>query len=179
MLRHMTEHLRQVLWNQFGASIEMFKSTIELWPDQHWNLESKAYYLSYHTFLFLDYYLTIPPTEYSAPLPFTMSPWDKIPAFAVDDLLPERLYTKNELIEHLQICQEKCHHVIFNLTEEMLKRVWIDQPDDIAGGVTLKYSVLEILLYNLKHVQHHVGQLNLMLRQETGHAADWVANAPK
>jgi len=37
--------------------------------------------------------------------------------------------------------------------------------------------VLEILLYNLKHVQHHAGQLNLLLRQETGEAANWVADA--
>jgi len=43
--------------------------------------------------------------------------------------------------------------------------------------VTLEYSVLEILLYNLKHVQHHAGQLNLLLRQETGEAANWVADA--
>jgi uncharacterized damage-inducible protein DinB len=56
-----------------------------------------------------------------------------------------------------------------------MQRVWIDRQDDIAGSSTLNYSVLEILLYNLKHVQHHVGQLNLLLREETGQAADWVS----
>jgi len=68
----------------------------------------------------------------------------------------------------------KCKQVIFNLTEETMRRSWIDKPDDIASSSTLQYSVLEILLYNLKHVQHHVGQLNLLLREETGQAADWV-----
>ena len=58
-----------------------------------------------------------------------------------------------------------------------MQRLWIDQPDDIAGSSTLNYSVLEILLYNLKHVQHHTGQLNLLLREETGQAAGWVSSA--
>jgi hypothetical protein len=173
----MIEHLRKVLWNQFGASIDMFANLIAMWPDSYWNLTNKVYYLSYHTFLFLDYYLTIPPTNYTAPLPFTMISPAKVPPYAIDDLLPTRLYTQKELIDGLQICRQKCKQVIFSLTEESMHRLWIDQPDDIAGGSTLKYSVLEILLYNLKHVQHHVGQLNLLLREETGQAADWVSGA--
>jgi hypothetical protein len=171
----MIEHLRKVLWNQFGASIDMFANIIALWPEQYWNLTNKVYYLSYHTFLFLDYYLTIPPTNYTAPLPFTMIPSDKVPPYAVDDLLPVRLYTQTELLESLKTCRQKCRHVIFGLTGEDMQRVWIDRQDDIAGSSTLNYSVLEILLYNLKHVQHHVGQLNLLLREETGQAADWVS----
>ena len=172
----MIEHLRKILWNQFGASIDMLKNIIALWPDQHWNLTNKVYYLSFHTFLFLDYYLTIPPTNYAAPLPFTMISPDKVPYYAVDDLLPGRLYSQNELLNGLQTCRQKCKQVIFGLTEESVHRLWIDQPDDIAGSPTLQYSVLEILLYNLKHVQHHVGQLNLLLREETGHAADWISS---
>jgi hypothetical protein len=173
----MIEHLRKVLWNQFGASIDMLRNIIALWPDQYWILESKVYCLSYHTFLFLDYYLTIPPTNFTAPLPFTMITPDKIAGYAIDDLLPGRLYTKNELLDCLQSCRQKCKSVIFSLTEKTLEQRWIDRPDDIVGSSTLKYSVFEILLYNLKHVQHHVGQLNLLLRQETGKAAGWVANA--
>ena len=172
----MIEHLQKVLWNQFGASIDMFKNIIALWPDQYWNMTNRIYYLSYHTFLFLDYYLTIPPTNYSAPLPFTMVPPEKIPPYAVDDLMPSKLYTRKEMVDGLQSCRQKCKQVIFSLTEENVQRPWIDQPDDIAGSVTLKYSVLEILLYNLKHLQHHAGQLNLLLREETGQAADWVAD---
>jgi uncharacterized damage-inducible protein DinB len=38
-------------------------------------------------------------------------------------------------------------------------------------------SVAELLLYNLRHVQHHAAQLNLMLRQTTGAAPRWVARA--
>ena len=39
----------------------------------------------------------------------------------------------------------------------------------------MNYPVLEILLYNMRHVQHHAAQLNLLLRQELDDAPDWVS----
>ncbi|BFP42551.1 hypothetical protein FGF1_33960 [Flavobacteriaceae bacterium GF1] len=37
------------------------------------------------------------------------------------------------------------------------------------------YPVLEILLYNMRHVQHHAAQLNLLLRQEINDSPKWVS----
>lgn len=39
----------------------------------------------------------------------------------------------------------------------------------------MDFSVAELLLYNLRHVQHGAAQLNLILRQETDSAPRWVA----
>ena len=33
----------------------------------------------------------------------------------------------------------------------------------------------ELLLYNMRHVQHHAAQLNMRLRQETNSAPRWVS----
>ena len=33
----------------------------------------------------------------------------------------------------------------------------------------------ELLLYNMRHVQHHAAQLNMRLRQATDSAPDWVS----
>src|SRR6266550_3531979 len=33
----------------------------------------------------------------------------------------------------------------------------------------------ELLLYNMRHVQHHAAQLNMRLRQETDSAPKWVS----
>jgi uncharacterized damage-inducible protein DinB len=41
------------------------------------------------------------------------------------------------------------------------------------------YSVLEILLYNMRHVQHHVAQLNLLLRQGTADVPNWVSRTKR
>lgn len=39
-------------------------------------------------------------------------------------------------------------------------------------------TVWESLLYNMRHVQHHAAQLNLLLRQATNDAPRWVASTP-
>ena len=35
-------------------------------------------------------------------------------------------------------------------------------------------SVVEAVICNLRHVQHHAAQLNLILRQEVGYGTEWV-----
>jgi len=37
------------------------------------------------------------------------------------------------------------------------------------------YSMFEMLLYNMRHVQPHSAQLNKLLRQKTNNAPAWVA----
>ncbi len=41
------------------------------------------------------------------------------------------------------------------------------------------YSLLEILLYNMRHIQHHSAQFNLILRQTIDNAPNWVGQAKK
>jgi uncharacterized damage-inducible protein DinB len=43
-----------------------------------------------------------------------------------------------------------------------------------CGFEWLDLSVAETLLYNMRHVQHHAGQLNLILRQKIDSAPRWV-----
>jgi uncharacterized damage-inducible protein DinB len=46
-----------------------------------------------------------------------------------------------------------------------------------CGFEWLEMSFGELLLYNLRHVQHHAAQLNLILRQVTDSAPRWVARS--
>ena len=58
---------------------------------------------------------------------------------------------------------------IETLTESDLER-----PSGFEWLARREMSVAESVLYNLRHVQHHAAQLNLVLRQEAGFGADWV-----
>jgi len=81
-------------------------------------------------------------------------------------LLPERVYTKNELQTYLEHGREKCRATISGMTEEKAHRR--------CGFDWLDISVAEVLLYNMRHVQHHAGQLHLILRQKIDSAPRWV-----
>ena len=167
----MINTLKEGLWKQFGASIDMLKNAVTLWPEEDWKSGKKFFYNVYHCLVFLDYYLTIPPDNFSSPLPFTLTEPDKAPAEAIDDVIPDRIYGKKELLDYLQASREKCYTLIAGLTEEKTAERWIEESGD------MNYPVLEILLYNMRHVQHHAAQLNLLLRQEINKAPRWVARA--
>ncbi len=168
----MLNTLKDNLWTQFGASIDMLENAISLWPEEYWETDKKFFYNAYHVLIFLDYYLTIPwRQDYSSPLPFTITEKADRPDEAIDDVLPDRIYSKTQLLDYLQAIRKRCHLLIANLTEEKLKERWVEEDGD------MDYSVLEILLYNMRHVQHHAAQLNMLLRQKIDQAPGWVARA--
>ncbi len=169
--------LKESLWKQFGAGIDMLRNAILLWPEEYWYTDKRFFYIAYHSLISLDYCLTIPPTNYSSPLPFKITDPAELPEEAVDDIIPERIYSKEELLGYLQASRLKCRELIDGLTEEKIKQRWIEEPDELSAYVTLQFSTLEILLYNLRHVQHHSAQLNMMLRNKLNAAPDWVSEA--
>ena len=163
--------IKDSLWKQFGASIDMLHNAIDRWPEHLWNTNRRPLYLGYHTIVFLDYYLTIPPKGFSPALPYTTNDnWKEIDG-AVDDMIPTENYTKKELLQYLRACRDKCHSLITSLDEQKINERWIDE----SGRKN--YSVLEILLYNMRHVQHHAAQLNMLLRKEINDAPKWVGRA--
>lgn len=155
----------------------MLRNAILLWPEEYWYTDKRFFYIAYHSLISLDYCLTIPPTNYSSPLPFKITDPAELPEEAVDDIIPERIYSKEELLGYLQASRLKCRELIDGLTEEKIKQRWIEEPDELSAYVTLQFSTLEILLYNLRHVQHHSAQLNMMLRNKLNAAPDWVSEA--
>jgi hypothetical protein len=161
----MDNSVNNSLWCQFGASIDMLENAILLCPQEQWNTGTQFWYKAYHCLFFLDYYLTMEPKTFSPPAPFTFSEFR--------DAMPEREYAKEELLSYLQYNRVKCHSLISGLTEEKLQERWIN----VSGS--MNYSVLEILLYNMRHVQHHAAQLNLLLRQSINDAPDWVFRGSK
>ena len=169
----MINALKENLWKQFGASIDMLKNAITLCPEEYWDANKKLFYITYHCLIFLDYYLTIPPKNFSSPLPFPLAEPGDLKGDAVDDIIPNRIYGKQELLSYLQSSRDKCRTLIAGLTEEKLNERFIEGP---AAGA-MDYPVLEILFYNMRHVQHHAAQLNLLLRQTINNAPGWVAQA--
>lgn len=159
----MIETIKQSLWRQLGASIDMLKDSILLCPDDEWDTERKIWYQAFHTLFFADYYLSQEPKTFTPPAPFTESEFE--------DSMPERTYSKTELINYLSTCRQKAKNLIDNLTEQSVEARWIN-----ASG-SMNYSIHEILIYNIRHIQHHVAQINLHLRQTNNDATEWVFRA--
>lgn len=157
---------KTILWQQFGASIDMLENALVACPDELWGDRSQRpefWYIVYHTLFYLDLYLSGSLEGFVPPLPYTLDELD--PA----GLMPERVYPKEELRGYLAHSRNKCRAVIEALTVEKAQKPCVFPWNEM--------SFAELLLDNMRHVQHHAAQLNLILRQKIDAAPRWVAKA--
>jgi len=154
---------KEIVWQQFGASIDMLENALVACPEDLWGDRSRRpeyWYSVYHVLFWLDFYLSDSFAAFAPPAPFNLDELD--PA----GLLPERVYTQAELHHYLEHGRKKCRATIAALTDEKAR--------ERRKFGSVDGTVAELLLYNLRHVQHHTAQLNLLLRQTTDDAPGWV-----
>jgi hypothetical protein len=152
--------IKDAIWSQFGASLDMLENAINMCPEEHWDTKSAFWYVAYHCTFWTDYYLTTEPSKFEPPKPFTFSEFDPT------GKKPDRTYSKIEVLNYLAHCRQKAQLLIKNLTTDRLNERWINDYKN--------YSLLEILLYNMRHIQHHAAQLNMTLRQTINNSPGWV-----
>jgi uncharacterized damage-inducible protein DinB len=153
-----------ILGRQLGAAADMLENAITACPDELWDDGSGPYAfwcVAFHALFWLDLYLGGSVEGYAPPAPFALDELD--PAGRV----AERPYTRGELRDYLGHCRRHLADVIGSLTADAAARRCRFRWGEV--------SYAELLLYNLRHVQHHVGQLNRTIREATGRAPRWVA----
>ena len=154
-----------VLLGQFDAAIETLRAGIEATPEAVWHApcgRGELWLTAFHAIYFLDLYLSESLAAHEPPAPFTNSERE-------EDALPPRVYTREELLGYLDFARAKCRARCAELTPQDLER-----PSGFEWLARRGLSVAETMLYNLRHVQHHAAQINLVLRQREGFGAAWV-----
>ena len=178
--------LKTALWQQFGAAIDMLENALvacpsTLWKEHLWHERpdrplpawfpqefAQFWHVAYHTLFWLDLYLSgSREEEFTPPAPFIWTEGD--PAVS-----PEQPYTKEELHAYLVATRQKCHATLVALTDERAHQI-VEYPWTEEKSV----SFLELLMYNMRHVQEHAAQLSLFLGQQgvPDEALDSVARA--
>ena len=162
------------LWSQFGAAIDMFGNALrdcpdDLWIAHMWNDPSMQpefsdlWYVAYHTLFWLDLYLSGSVEGFAPPAPYNLDELDP------RGLLPDRMYTRDELLTYIEHCRNKCRETIEQLTDERAHQVckfpWA------KDGI----SFAELLVDKMRHVQEHGAQLNMFIGQQAGISTGWVA----
>ena len=165
-----------MLWRQFGASIDMLSECLrdcadDLWEKSLWDDHpdqwvasgfSSFWYLSYHTLFWLDLYLTGAEEGFTPPAPFDLV------EMKAGESLP-RIYTREELLGYLETCRRKCQETINTMSNEQARRLC-----SFSWG---ELSFAELQLYSLRHVQEHGAQLRMFLGQQAGKSTGWVSTA--
>lgn len=165
---------RTIIWKQFGAAIDMLGDALHACPnevlhEQLWDNSperpefSQVWFVVSHALYWLDLYLSGGTEGFAPPARFSREGLDP------EAPLPATPFTKEELQSYLAYCRRKCQATIETLTDEAAQRMC-----RLEWG---EMSFAELQLYNMRHIQEHTAQLNLMLGKKLGAAPDWVPRA--
>ena len=163
----MASFATQAVAAQFGAAIDALEHAIEACPESVWGDRlgpHEFWYLAFHTLFWLDHYLAGTPAGFAPPPPYGLEEMD--PA----GVLPPRAYTRTEMLAYLAHGRARCRAAMRALTDEQAARP--------CGYPRRDCSVLELHVYNMRHVQHHAAQLQLLLRQAGHEPPRWVSRTP-
>jgi len=175
---------KKVVLGQFEAALAMLNVCLVKCPDEHWDGPIAKYpfwQAAYHTLCFVDCYLS-PSNEAFAELlkqrAATDGPASTLHPLGMAELeeeYPSRRFDRGELLGYVGLCRAK------------LKAVLGDEPgsetarslDGPSGFGWLPFTRAELHLYNLRHVQHHAGQLGAYLRRAGVDVGGWARSGWK
>lgn len=157
--------IKNAVRSQFASAIDMLENAINACPDDVWDDGTRrpCWYNAYHALFWLDLYLFGSVKGFVPPPPFNLD--ELLP----DGPRPDPPVTKDQLLDYLRQCRKKCRTAIAELTEAKMRATHRFGWGEATG--------LELLLYNMRHVQHHAAQMHLILRQTTDSAPVWVTQS--
>jgi hypothetical protein len=170
----MLPHFQTIVGSQFRAALGMLEECIRACPAEHWEGPIGKYafwHVAYHALCFVDCYLTASNDEFQRIVAERAgTAFNPHPAgiAELEDEYPSRLFTREELLAYAGLCREKLGSVLLRETDANL--------DGSSGFSWLPFSRAELHLYNLRHVQHHAGQLSAALRR-VGVDTRWIKSA--
>jgi hypothetical protein len=149
----MIEYVKQIFTIQFEASLAMLNQCIEACPPEHWEgkiAQGTFRWVAYHTLFFCDLYLS--PNHESFKLrDLHQHGGDEREPVACPGL------SKEDALDYVSLCRQKIHESLALETEESLAGP--------SGFSWYKITRGEMHLVNIRHIQHHTGQLSAYLRR--------------
>jgi hypothetical protein len=164
------EYLKSILTSQFEAALCMLDQCIRACPPEHWDgkiANGSFRWAVYHTLFWLDMYLS--PGDEDA---FALREFHHRGGDQRDDAAGfSPGLGKDETLAYVQICRQKLVAVLAAETAESLQGP--------SGFAYRPITRGELHIYNLRHIQHHTGQLSAYLRRvdpalNNSEALDWV-----
>lgn len=168
----MLDLFKRTLVAQFEAALSTLKASVVQCPDRRW--EDRVgnfafWHVAYHSLFFTDLYLSHDESSFEAPRFhrehyqfFGKLPWPPFETVVAD--IP---YTKAILLDYVDMCRSKVSDMVASESAESFAGP--------SGFWWYKVPRAEMYLCNLRHVQHHAGQMSLCLRTAGEPGVDWVA----
>jgi hypothetical protein len=157
---------RGAVRGQFEAALAMLAACIDRCPPALWDEPIGKYpfwQVAYHTLCFADCYLAPEDAAWTPQEgPGGLHPRGRA---ELEDEYPSRRFEQAELAGYAELCLARLRQTLAAETDEALAGP--------SGFSWLPFTRAELHLYNLRHIQHHTGQLSAFLHRH-GIETRWV-----
>ncbi len=160
-------NIQKAITSQYLASLQMLRQTIIKCPDSAWNdqtQKNRFWHIAFHTLFFTHLYL------YPSKSDFV--PWDKHRAnyqyMGFDKPEMANPYSKEDLLEYVAFCQTKIPEIMATINLEAE-----------SGFDWIHLTNMELQFYNIRHLQHHIGELCERLGEQENIDIDWLGMKPR
>jgi hypothetical protein len=150
--------------SQYQAALEMLRQAIAACPEELWNAEgdrNRFWRVAYHALFYTHLYLQKTIEDF---VPWSKHQDEYASLSAEQTEGAAAPYSKDDLLAYHALCQEQVRNLVPAL-----------DPDGGSGFHWLPFTKLELQFYNIRHLQHHTGQLYERLRTQAGVGAGWVS----
>lgn len=159
----MLDLFRVIVTAQCEAALAMLGICLERCANDDWDKPIAKYpfwQVAYHALCFADFYAA-PSEEAWRPHP-DLHPEGRL---ELDNEYPSRRFVRDELLGYAALCKTLAIDALAAETDQTIAGP--------CGFPRLRISRGELYLYNLRHIQHHTGQLSAFVHRQGG-TADWV-----
>jgi hypothetical protein len=159
--------MKAELISQYRSSLKMLMDTIEKCPDSLWDdvaYENIYWRIVYHALFYTSLYLSGSEDKFVPFLKhYTNINFLGAVTFDNKPIVANEIFTKAEMLEYAGSISNNLDIMITDEGNE-----------DKCGFFWLPLNKLELSLYTLRHLQHHVGQLVERLHQNGISGISWV-----
>ena len=152
-----------ILRRHLDPTVEMLRETLAACPDELWDARDEGapfWQVAYHVLLGMDFWLGESGEGFAFP------PFHTREAMLESDEVPDVALTRAQIEGYLDQVYAKGQALLDGVTPEGLL-----QEAEFFG---CSWTVADRLLAQVRHVQHHVGQMNNIVKRRTGAAPGWV-----
>jgi hypothetical protein len=131
---------------------------------------NQFWHIAYHALFYTHLYLQPQEADFT-PWPkhrLNLNAFGPPPWAPEEEIEPGEPFSQAEVLDYLALCQQEVHTQTRDLD--------LEAP---SGFDWIPLDKLELQFYNIRHLQHHVGELSQRLWAEAGIEINWVGQSPK
>ncbi len=146
----------------------MLARSVEACPAELWDndkYKNRFWHISYHVLFYTDFYLSSDERSYQ-PSPQYIPEYQYLGNFPWESDKKPNISapcSKEHILRYILY--------IHSILDDSIEGIELS---DSSGFDWLPFNKLELQLYNIRHIQHHTAQLNLLLQMETGVSIEWI-----